>query len=137
MKKAKLKALLGQTCVNVVQIEDREILFKVGGGVQYLLHHQQDCCEDVHIESVAGDLADLVGEPILVAEEVVHEDAPPEIALKRRLEPPADEYNDSETWTFYKFATRKGYVDVRWYGSSNGYYSERVCFSRVDDEDDD
>jgi hypothetical protein len=80
--------------------------------------HSQDCCEHVRIEDVVGDLEDLQGEPLLLAEEVSGETGP---------EP---EYADSYTWTYYKFATRKGYVDVRWLGESNGYYSERVDLGR-------
>ena len=68
------------------------------------------------INDIVGDLEDLVGEPLLVAEEV-------------QGETPVDfneRDHESVTWTFYKFATRKGYVDVRWLGESNGYYSEGV-----------
>ena len=87
-------------------------------------YHQQDCCESVYIDDVCGDLQDLVGAPLLIAEEVSNDEF--EAAQH------SDEYSESHTWTFYKFATRKGYVDVRWYGSSNGYYSEGVSVDFVD-----
>jgi hypothetical protein len=56
----------------------------------------------------SGDLGDLVGAPLTQAEFVE--------AI----------YGGHETWTFYRFATRKGSVTIRFYGTSNGYYSESV-----------
>jgi hypothetical protein len=81
--------------------------------------HHQDCCEHVYIEDICGDLDDLVGAPLVEAEEVSNYEG-------------EDTGDESYTWTFYKFRTCKGSVTVRWYGSSNGYYSEDVSVEFVD-----
>jgi hypothetical protein len=118
---AKLKDLLGKTMASVENGGD-ELVFTTTDGKRFRLYHSQGCCEYVRIESVVGDLNDLVGEPLLVAEESTGE-TPADYRF--RYAP------DSYTWTFYKFATRKGYVDVRWLGESNGYYSESVDFAEA------
>lgn len=116
--------LAGETLSAVRNVDDEEIVFEVDGVPKYRMYHDQSCCESVTVEDIVGDLDDLVGSPILMAEEVTHDGANPEGVT-------APEYQDSFTWTFYKFATMKGYVTIRWYGSSNGYYSETVTFRRV------
>jgi hypothetical protein len=111
---AKIESMVGKVFTSVTQ-DGSEMVFE-NATERFVFFHSQDCCESVSIEDVCGDLEDLVGEPLLLAEEVSGET-------------PVD-FNEmdheSVTWTFYKFATRKGYVDVRWLGESNGYYSEGV-----------
>lgn len=114
--------LLGKTLTACVYNEgNEEIIFTVDDGSEYKLYHGQNCCESVYVENINGNLSDLVGSPLVLAEEVSNESDPP----------PLNEYDDSYTWTFYRLGTAKGFVDIRWYGSSNGYYSERVSFSKI------
>lgn len=122
---ATIQDLVGLTFESVTgEVGGEELVFTSVDGRVFKFIHDQDCCESVTVESIVGDLADLVGDPLLLAEEATHEDEnPPGVAVP--------EYQDSFTWTFYKFATRKGYVDVRWYGESNGYYSEQVDLYEV------
>ncbi|WP_438451756.1 DUF7448 domain-containing protein, partial [Listeria monocytogenes] len=66
------EALLGKTLVSVTGLEEGsdEVTFMAETGEVYSMYHQQDCCESVYIESVTGDVNDLIGTPILMAEEV-------------------------------------------------------------------
>ena len=111
--KMNINDMVGKVFTSVTQ-DGSEMVFK-NDTETFKFFHYQDCCETVSIDDIVGDLSDLEGEPLLIAEEVSGE-AP---VLD-------DEYHECVEWTFYKFATRKGYVDVRWFGESNGYYSTSV-----------
>lgn len=102
----------------IVEVTDSTLTFE-NSTERYVFSHHQDCCESVYIESIVGDVQDLVNTPILIAEESAG-DTPADSDAS-----PSESY----TWTFYKFATFKGYVDIRWLGESNGYYSESVDVS--------
>ena len=106
-----------------VNIGSDNITFITDNGEVYNMYHDQDCCESVYIESVVGDIEDLIGVPLLIAEESTSGENPEGAEVS--------EYQDSFTWTFYKLATIKGYVDIRWYGESNGYYSESVSMYKA------
>lgn len=114
-----LASLLGQTLVSIKGRGD-ELWFETEDGNKYKMYHSQSCCESVTIEDITGDLDDLIGNPLVMAECVTNHDDPKE-----------GWGSDSHTWTFYKLGTIKGTVTIRWYGSSNGYYSESVDFVKV------
>ena len=113
----------------IVDRLDETITFRSMCGRGFKMYHSQDCCESVEINDIEGDVEDLVGSPITVAEEV--NDSEMEV-INLLLGPTKPVTTDSsETWTFYRIATAKGWVVIRWYGTSNGYYSESVDFCEI------
>ena len=125
-KEVPFENLRGKVLTKVTGLEkDSDVVtFEAEDGSVYEMYHEQDCCESVSIEDVCGDVDDLIGSEILLAEEVVSDEWPEGVEKS--------EWVDSFTWTFYKLATRKGFVDIRWYGESNGYYSESVDFIQTE-----
>ena len=89
------------------------------GGSYIEQYHDQDCCESVTINQVDGNPDKFIG---AIAHELIEK-----VLYKDDMS--ADqlpEYTESLTATFYTLKTSKGYLDWRWYGESNGYYSESV-----------
>lgn len=99
-----------------------EIRFYCSDGAIYEAFHMQDCCENVSVEDVCGNIDDLIFSPILLAEEASNSEEHPS-GTNIALDHP---YLESFTWTFYKLSTINGSVTIRWFGESNGYYSEEV-----------
>jgi len=113
-KKVDIQKMKGKvfTTVKKITFETSDAIeFKCEDDSRFIMYHVYCCCENVYIEDICGDLQDLVGSEILTSDESSNE---------------SDTDWGTQTWTFYKFATIKGYVDIRWQGESNGYYSESV-----------
>lgn len=94
-----------------------EILFSMQNGRAVRLFAPLDpgCDVDVYLENI-----DLTGSPTVLAEE-----------SHGRPMDPLDASDEPYTWTFYRLATVRGGVTLRWYGTPNGYYSERVEFEEL------
>lgn len=133
---ANVSELVGQVVKAITGgVGDDRITFAMESGAEYAMYHSQDCCESVSVEDIAGDISDLIGSPILSADEVSNSGG----TSASNPDPwpdgiPEPDYRDeSYTWTFYRFQTIKGGVTIRWYGTSNGYYGESAYFEQTID----
>lgn len=116
--------LQGKTIDNIFGLEKgSELVIILCGSEAYRMHHDQDCCECVEVEDIVGDLKWMIGSPVLSAEVKVSENETPPTF-------PNHQAVDSFTWTYYEISTIKGTIQIRWYGTSNGYYSEGVDFQK-------
>lgn len=118
----KFKVLKGQTLVNITgDIGDKSMTFTTDNNKKYeMCNIDGSCGNDVQvtIEDIVGDLSDLINCPLLMAEMITNKG-------KKLID------GDRCTWTFYKLSTIKGSVTIRWYGRSNGCYSESVDFYKI------
>ena len=106
--------------INDLEIGSREVSIRTNDGT-YELYHEQDCCEDVRVVKVIGNVNELVGE-VLFAEEDDGASDP-------------DWYNesfdDSHTWTKYVLKTTNASLEFWFLGESNGYYSESISIKKI------
>ena len=123
---ASINDLLGKVILRIQNTND-ELKFLTFDGCEYRMWHEQDCCENVTLEEVVGDLNDLLFHPVLEAECVTNENG----EYEGRFACTPAGADDSQTWTFYKLGTIRGCVTLRWFGTSNGCYSERVSFEQI------
>jgi hypothetical protein len=116
-----ISELIGKTITEFIGKEDDcEIIIKTSDGSVYKMEHEPDCCEYVYIEDICGEVDSILNSPVLKAYESTNGDLPP-----------AEGSDQSYTWTFYHISTIKGTITIRWFGSSNGYYSESVEFFQI------
>ena len=97
------------------------IVFKFTDNTKYIMGHRQDCCEEIYIKEISGNLAALIGSPLVEAECVSNEEEYPEHSI-------------CQEWTFYKFSTTSATVNISWSGESNCYYSTDVSIIEITEE---
>ena len=120
--------LVGRTFDEINVLEDMgRIEFIENNGSVYHMEHRQDCCEDVYIEDIDGDVSDLIGNPILRAEESSNTEG--EVDGKEL------EKEDYYEWTFYKLATIKGSLTIRWFGRTNSCYAIKAFLYVIKDNE--
>lgn len=111
-----ISKIVGETIFKIIEEGNEKLVFFCKSGKIFVMHHEQDCCEFVEICDINGDLNGILGSPITLAEKVTNTD---------------DTGICHNTWTFYKIGNLNETVVIRWFGESNGYYSEEVDFCLV------
>lgn len=101
-----------------LEVGSESVTFRMGNGRTFVMEHTKDCCERVSVDEIVGDIPESWDGAYVGRAEESSEDG-------------GDRDYGTSTWTFYRLDTSKGCIVIRWLGSSNGYYSERVDFSEI------
>jgi hypothetical protein len=108
-----LEKIIGATILDVTGcVRDSQHVSFVTDRGTLVLQHRQNCCERVYLADTNGDMLDLIGGIVSVAEE--------------RSNQKGDRGEYRTKYTFYSIRTTKGDLDLRWIGKDNGYYSVSV-----------
>ena len=127
-----IKNLVGKRvlAVNGLKAGSEAADFLLSDGSIFEMAYHHDCCASCDILDLDCEPADFIDQEILAAEEVSSELRANGLLGWFQEHAPADEYPpESYTWTFVKFTTPKGHFTIRWYGESNGYYSESPSYT--------
>ena len=116
-----LKIIVGKTIKDIRGLEkgSSEVIIEFNDGSDVRFYHEQCCCEDVHLNDFIGDINRLRNSEIVSA----REDSNNNLDKNNK---PLETDDESYTWTFYNIQTTKENLWMSFYGTSNGYYSERV-----------
>ena len=106
--------MIGAQILGVVGLkaQSEQLVIKTDRG-ELTLKHEVDCCEAVYLEEFTGTAESLVGAIVTSF-------------TKDTREGEQDRGSHVEMWTFYNLVTSRQDLSLRWYGSSNGYYSIAV-----------
>lgn len=118
-----IESLVGKTIATIegLQADSERVRITFTDGTTYVQHHEQDCCESVLVSQVDGNPSIHIGEKLM--------------SIKETTLSNSNEVDESGTATFYKVVTTRGWLDWRWQGESNGYYSESVDYSITNEKD--
>jgi len=112
--------MLGKTLLSI-EIQEESVNFNATDQTFNSCHYC-DCCESVRVYDTKGNIEDVIGSPLLeVTEESIKNEDPQDIKTY-------DQWRDSWTWTTQTLRTTKGSFTIRWFGKSNGYYTEVPYF---------
>lgn len=92
------------------------IIFTDGSCLKF--YHRQDCCETILLEDYDITPEWLIDSKIISVEERISRSGE---GIK-----PLNNWAESYTWSFYAIKTSSSTMVLRWYGESNGWYSETV-----------
>lgn len=123
MQMCDLSELIGKV-FDLVKLNGGAVEFFNDNKLMFCLHHEQSCCEWVELIDGFDELHLLQNDPIMQSYATYSHDG----ELKYESSHGSD--YDSLTWSFYTISTFYHSVTLRFYGQSNGCYSETADLYR-------